>query len=137
MGIHRFAIEGTDYEVEVGGRTGNTVRVSVNGKDYDVEVNDGRAAAVAPAATSSAASSAYSPAPVAGGSGEVHAPISGVILRIDVQPGQKVTRGTVLLILEAMKMENEIVAARDGVVKSIQAKPQQDVREGDVLLTLG
>lgn len=137
MGTHRFAIEGTDYEVQVGTRSGNTVRVSVNGKSYDVELPQAAVPAAAATVASSApvAAVASAPAPVAGGSGQSRAPISGVVLRVDVQPGDKVSRGGVLLILEAMKMENEIVAANDAVVKTVHVKPQQDVRDGDVLVT--
>lgn len=135
MGTHRFVIEGTEYEVNVGRRAGKSVQVSVNGRAYDVNLLEAEpaerpAAPMAPRA-------AHVPRAVAdAGSGAMRAPISGVVLRINVTVGQRVTRGTVMLILEAMKMENEILAGADGVVKSLDVKPQQDVREGDVLLVI-
>lgn len=136
MGTHRFKIEGTEYEVQVGQRAGNSVRVNVNGKAYDVELEDAAPAAAAPASAPVARTVSAAPPPAVSRGGEMHAPISGVVLRIEVQAGQRVTRGTVLLILEAMKMENEIFAAADGVVQSIDVKPQQEVREGDLLLVV-
>lgn len=139
MGIHRFIIEGTEYEVQVGQRSGREVRVNVNGKAYDIEIEDveaaGTSAAAAPRASAPAKPKAAASATPSRG-GPIQAPISGVVLRIDVQPGQRVVRGTTLLILEAMKMENEIFAAADGVVQSVEVKPQQEVREGDVLLVI-
>lgn len=137
MGTHRFVIEGTEYEVDVGPRAGNSVQVSVNGRAYDVDIAGAEPAAAPSVAARTAPRVPEQPrASAVAGRGEVRAPISGVVLRIDVQVGQKVTRGTVLLILEAMKMENEILAFEDGIVKSLGVKPQQDVREGDVLLVI-
>lgn len=138
MGIHRFVIEGTQYEVNVGSRAGTSVRVSVNGKDYDVELGgteqQGDAVREAPRAAPVVTSSG--PRPASASRGQVRAPISGVVLRVEVQPGQKIQRGTVLLILEAMKMENEIIASEDGTVQSLNVKPSQDVREGDLLVVI-
>ncbi|MBI5504759.1 MAG: biotin/lipoyl-binding protein [Deltaproteobacteria bacterium] len=134
MGTHRFSIEGMEYEVHVGHRTGDRVRVSVNGKAYDVDiVGEESTAERSELARAAAAAAARSGVP---GGGQVRAPISGVVLRIEVEPGQKVVRGTVLLILEAMKMENEIFAAEDGIVQSLGVKPLQEVREGDVLVVI-
>jgi biotin carboxyl carrier protein len=72
----------------------------------------------------------------AGGGGEVRAPIPGVVLTVDVEPGQKVTVATKVAVLEAMKMENEIYAGADGVVSAVHVKPQQEVRQGDLMLTI-
>lgn len=139
MGIHRFVIEGTEFEVEVGPRQGNRVAVNVNGTEYQVDIA-GSAAAAAPAPVrieARPAPAAPPPRPASGGSGEVRAPISGVVLRIAVTVGQQVTRGTELLTLEAMKMENAILAWQDGVIRSVDVKAQQDVREGELLVVIG
>ena len=139
MGTHRFTIEGTAFEVEVGQRAGNRVTVVVNGKSHEVELANadsgarGPAGAVSPVAIRSLPTVAP---PVVAGAGEVRAPISGVVLAVHVQVGQQVKRGTVLLILEAMKMENEIFAEHDGVVQSVDVRPQQEVRDGDLLLVV-
>lgn len=143
MGTHKFIIEGTEYQVEVGRRTGNTIPVIVNGRLYHVEIKEasarpGVSAPAAPAASQPAATPAPIAVPVsaAAGAHDVVAPISGVILRVAVKPGQTVEKGALLLVIEAMKMENEIYAPLRGVVAGIAVQPQQDVRQGDLLLTL-
>jgi biotin carboxyl carrier protein len=141
LGTYRFSIEGKEYHVEVGTRTGNQVEVTVNGKTYKAELA-GPATPAAPAPAASLPVSAASPATpaaaplVGGGSGEVRAPISGLVLSVAVSPGQKVTAGTSLLVLEAMKMENEIFAPIDGVVENVLVRAQQQVGQGDLLLTI-
>ncbi|QUH19825.1 biotin/lipoyl-containing protein [Alkaliphilus sp. B6464] len=124
--------------------------ITVNGVSYDVEVEeikDGmpapapRAAApVAPVAKpaaskpSPAAKSAPSAAPA--GATTIEAPMPGNIWKIEVKEGQQVKSGDVLLILEAMKMENEIMAPADGVVASIHVAEGAAVNGGDILVSL-
>ncbi len=146
MATHRFKIDGQDYEVQVGTRMGSQVDVIVNGKSYSVEIESSGAPAIAPAPAAAAAAppppvaAAPAPAPAAptatGGSGEVLAPISGVVLTVEVAIGASVEPATKVLVLEAMKMENEIFAAVSGTVKSVHVQPQQEVREGDLLITI-
>ena len=141
MGTHRFKIEGKDFEVHVGTRMGGRVNVTVNGTSYDVEIaaQPGAAAAPLPAMTAAAAAPSLSPSPApapAAGAGEVRAPISGVVLSVEVKPGDKVAPNSKVLVLEAMKMENEIFAAMDGTVSAVHVKAQQEVREGDLLVSI-
>jgi glutaconyl-CoA decarboxylase len=145
LATHRFVIGEKTYEVAVGDRSGNTVEVTVNGKSYTVELSGPAAASAPPAQTApnpapaavATPAAATGPAPVAtGASGEVRAPISGIVLRVEVSPGQSVTAGALLLVLEAMKMENEMFAPIDGTVTSVDVSAQQDVRQGDLLLTI-
>jgi glutaconyl-CoA decarboxylase len=138
MATHRFKIEGKDFEVRVGTRTGSHVGVTVNGKTYAVEVEShaGPAPAIASAAAAPAASTPPPSAPVATGGGEVHAPISGVVLSVAVKPGDQVEPQTKVLVLEAMKMENDIFAAISGTVAQVHVQPQQEVREGDLLVSI-
>jgi biotin carboxyl carrier protein len=137
---HQFVIEGEEYEVEVGTRMGNNVDVVVNGKTGAVEVTGGTApTTVAPPNPSVAAPLAAPARPAAssgGAVGEVRAPIPGVVLKVSVEPGQSVTAATELLVLEAMKMENEIPAGIAGVVEKVLVKPQQEVAQGDLLVTI-
>ena len=112
--------------------------VTVNGVAYNVTVEEGVASAAAPAAPAApaagagagaaAAAPAAEPAAPAGTAGAVavNAPMPGNILDVRVKPGDSVKAGDTLLILEAMKMENEISAPQDGTVASV------DVRKGDV-----
>lgn len=67
---------------------------------------------------------------------EVKAPMSGTIYKVVVSPGQAVSKGDALIILEAMKMENEIVAPRDGVVGEIHVSPNESVQSDQLLLTI-
>lgn len=116
-------------------------RVTVNGKKYEVEVERADApktsASASPARDQAAA--AASPSAPADGGGEfvVRAPMPGSIVEIRVAPGQPVKKGQVLVILEAMKMENEIPADRDGVVGAVPVSKGDAVNTGDALLTLG
>lgn len=107
--------------------------VTVNGKAYDVaveEITDGSAPA-APAPTPAPAA-----APAAGAGESVTAPMPGTILDVKANVGDTVTRGQVIMILEAMKMENDIVAPCDGKITSIIAKKNDTVNSGDVLATV-
>lgn len=109
-------------------------RVNVNGTLYDItlEVLEGEAAAAPAPAAAPAAPKAAAPA----GAQTVTAPMPGTILSVNVQPGQAVKKGDVLVMLEAMKMENEIMAPIDGTVATVNASKGQSVQSGDVLLTL-
>ena len=129
-------------------------KVTLNGKTYEVEVEVGKvvlldeyeacapAPAAAPAATAAPAApaapaAAPAPAPVALSDGEpVNAPMPGNILRIDVKEGDKVKAGQTLLILEAMKMENEILAPRDGTVAQVVTSKGAVVETGAPLIVL-
>lgn len=116
--------------------------VTVNGKAYDVaveEITDGSAPAVAaPAAAPAAPAPTPAPAaaPAAGAGESVTAPMPGTILDVKANVGDTVTRGQVIMILEAMKMENDIVAPCDGKITSIIAKKNDTVNSGDVLATV-
>ena len=117
--------------------------ITVNGNVYEVTVEEGftgaasapKAAAPAPKAAPAAAPKA-APAPAAAGSVAVTAPMPGKILGVKASAGQAVKRGQVLLILEAMKMENEIVAPQDGTVASINVAVGDSVAPGATLATL-
>lgn len=130
--------------------------VTVNGVVYDVTVEEISADMTAPAPVSPAPSAAPSPAaapapvkaptptaapaPAAAPAGEaritISAPMPGSILSVNVKVGDKVEKGAVLCILEAMKMENEIMAPEAGTVTSVAATKGASVQSGDVLVTL-
>lgn len=126
--------------------------INVNGKSYEVEVEeikDGIAApeaAVKPAAAvpkpaaapapKPAAAPASKPAAAPAGANTVTAPMPGTILSINVKAGDAVKKGQVLCILEAMKMENEIMAGADGTVASVAVSQGDSVSTGQVLITL-
>ncbi|MBQ9609193.1 MAG: biotin/lipoyl-binding protein [Lachnospiraceae bacterium] len=120
-------------------------RITVNGTAYDVaveEVSGGSApVAAAPKAAPAAPAAAPAPAPAPAASGSagsvvVSAPMPGKILNIKSSVGASVKKGEVILILEAMKMENEVVAPEDGTVASINVAAGDSVEAGDTLATL-
>ncbi|MBQ8590558.1 MAG: biotin/lipoyl-binding protein [Firmicutes bacterium] len=131
--------------------------VTLNGKKYEVDVEKGQATAMyvgpaepvsvpapvsapVPAEVSAPATTVPAPAPVSGaakGDGEaVASPMPGNIMHVRVQAGQSVKSGDILFILEAMKMENEIMAPRDGVVTAVNVAKGATVDTGSVLCTL-
>jgi len=124
--------------------------VTINDKEYEVEVEVGKAnilkttVITAPAAEAApVAMISHAPVPVsapaaahASGAGVVKAPMPGTILEIKVHPGATVKKGEVLLILEAMKMENEILASSDGIVKQVVVAKNASVSTGDVLVVI-
>ena len=129
-------------------------KVTLNGRTYEVEVEAGKAmllseyeavapapAAAAPAAPAAAPAAAAPAAPAASavtGSGEaVSAPMPGNILKVNVKAGDAVKSGTVLVVLEAMKMENEIMAPKDGTVTQVLVSKGSTVDTGAALVVIG
>ena len=127
-------------------------KVTLNGRTYEVEVEAGKAmllseyeaiapapAAAAPTAAPAAAPAAAAPAaPVVTGAGEaVSAPMPGNILKVNVKAGDAVKSGTVLVVLEAMKMENEIMAPKDGTVTQVLVSKGSTVDTGAPLVVIG
>ena len=126
--------------------------VTLNGKNYEVDVNELAEAIVTnisdavvspavPAPTSApvaAPAAPATPAPVVTGSGtQIKAPMPGAILKVNASQGQKVNEGDVLFILEAMKMENEIVASVSGTVSQVLVTKGQTVDTDAVLAVIG
>ncbi len=125
--------------------------VTVNGVAYDVTVEEigGVAAPVAApvvaAAPAPVAAPVAAPAPAAApaaapagaaGSVEVKAPLQGTVMKVLVKPGDKVTKGSPVCVIEALKMENDVPAPADGVVASVNVKSGDSVKTDEVLLTL-
>ena len=98
-------------------------RITVNGVAYDVAVEEmGEGAATS--------------APAGAGAVKINSPMPGNILSVKASAGQAVKKGDVLMILEAMKMENEICAPQDGTIASVQVSAGDSVESGDVLVTM-
>ena len=143
MKEYKYKINGTVYNVTVGDIENNMAQVEVNGTPYKVEMEQ----TVAPVAVSTPRPSA-APRTVSGekvnakptttgGAGAIKAPLPGVVLDIKVNVGDAVNAGDTVVILEAMKMENNINADKSGVVKSISVNKGDSVLEGAELLIIG
>ncbi|MBN1196666.1 MAG: biotin/lipoyl-binding protein [Candidatus Aminicenantes bacterium] len=147
MRKYKLAISGREFEAEILEITTETARVVVDGQEYTVELKElGRkpismAPAPTPASQPPAASkSQRTTAPAAprsdGDSQSVKAPLPGLIVDIMVNENDAVKAGQNLLLMEAMKMENQIPAPYDGTVKRIHVKKGDSVSEGDVLIEI-
>ena len=130
-------------------------KVTLNGRVYEVEVEAGQAmllaeyeavapapvaapVAAAPAVAPAAAPAAPAAAPAVTGAGKaVNAPMPGTILKVNVSQGQAVKEGDVLCVLEAMKMENEIMAPKAGTVAQVLVQKGSTVNTGDTMVVLG
>ena len=146
MKEYKIKINGNNYNVTIDEVEDNVAKVEVNGTPYNVEfekpiskpktisvVNKPAAAPVAgPAPASKPAAAA---APAAAGGATVNSPLPGVVLEIKVKDGDKVTKGQVIMVLEAMKMENAIEAPCDGTV-TIKAQKGDSVLEGATLAVI-
>lgn len=122
------------YEIEI---NNEVYRVTVKELPADTDMTTPAQATPEQATPAAKPTPVTQPAQATSASGtEVKAPMSGTIYKVVVSPGQAVSKGDVLIILEAMKMENEIVAPRDGVVGEIHVSPNESVQSDQLLLTI-
>ena len=141
MKAYKFKIGGNQYDVTVNGIEGKLADVTVNGVNYQVELENEVAAA--PAAAAPVAAPAAEAAPAApkaaapAGGKKIGSPLPGVIISVDVKEGQAVKRGQKVAVIEAMKMENEILAECDGTITAIHVKQGDSVLEGADIVTIG
>ena len=152
MKKYSLKINGNEYEVKIENvnEAATEARVVVNGVKYNVEIEGATArqtskpaVAPAPAATGLSVTpvtplaSKPAAAAAAGGAGtKVTCPLPGTVIAINVKVGDTVAAGQTLVVLEAMKMENNIDAERGGAVKSIKVQAGATVMEGEVLLVI-
>ncbi len=151
---YQYTVKGIDYEVEILDIEGNIANVTVNGIPFEVEMKQpvkagkqkvklsGEQKESAPTATSTstatpAATTTAATQPAASASGKpVVAPLPGTINEIKVKVGDKVNIGDTVVILEAMKMQNNIEAETSGTITSINVNKGDAVMEGDTLVTI-
>ena len=158
MKKYQYKVQGVDYEVEIAEVEGKIARVNVNGIPFEIEMqkpinaakhpalaatkraSSAPAAPAAPVAAAPVAAAPAKPAPAAapaGAGNAVKAPLPGTINAINVKVGDKVNVGDIVIILEAMKMQNNIEAEQAGTVTSITVNVGDSVMEGAVMLTIG
>ena len=143
MKEYKYTIEGNKYEVAINEVNDTTAKVTVNGTEYTVEwekpveekpVVKVKPAVAKPTAPTTPATAAPVAAPVSGNA--IKTPLPGVIIDVKVNVGDTVTKGQTVVVLEAMKMENNINADRDGKVTAIQVAKGDTVADGAVLIVL-
>jgi glutaconyl-CoA/methylmalonyl-CoA decarboxylase subunit gamma len=146
MKNYKFTINGNKYNVDILGIEDNVAQLEVNGTPYEVEMEIEKfvqpKAVVrltpppAPKAGSAGASVAKAPNAPTGGS-NLKSPLPGVILDVFVKVGDHVKPGDHIVLLEAMKMENNIDADKEGTIKEVKVQRNDSVMEGDVLVVIG
>lgn len=153
MKQYKYTINGAQYDVNIESIVGSKAKVAVNGIPFEVEMQGSTLtegdlptvaageASSAPSAPSAPAESKPAAAPAAksgpGAGAPVKAPLPGVVTKILVKAGEAVKKGQTVLVLEAMKMENNITAEADGSVTGICVSAGDSVMEGTTLLTIG
>ncbi len=111
--------------------------ITVNGTTYDVAVEEADGSApVQTAAPAPVVAAAPVVSSGASGAVKIEAPMPGTIVDVKVKVGDNVTNGTVIAVLEAMKMENDIVSASDGVITSVNVSKGESVQTGTVVATM-
>lgn len=147
MNNYQYKVNGIDYNVEIEDIEGNIATVKVNGKKFEVElsqpvrkpVQHKKVQVTAPATTekTTPAAKESKPQTVAGAGNKVYAPLPGTITEVKVNVGDTVKTGDTVVILEAMKMQNNIEADCDGKITSVLISRGDTVMEGAVLVTIG
>ena len=155
MKKYQYKVQGVDYEVEIVEVEGKIAKVNVNGIPFEIEMQKPINAAKHPALASTKKSASVAPADVpdtpapapakpapqtvapAGAGTPVKAPLPGTINTINVKVGDKVNVGDIVIVLEAMKMQNNIEAEQAGTITSITVNVGDSVMEGAVMLTIG
>ncbi|MBU0545389.1 MAG: acetyl-CoA carboxylase biotin carboxyl carrier protein subunit [Proteobacteria bacterium] len=151
--VYKINVDNMSFEIEVGELTGGTAQITVNGKPYKVIIEDygnsNGGIVTAPVQTSApepvsppVSTKPYVPAPAArasapAGVGSVVAPIPGLILDIMVKVGDSVEAGDTVAIMEAMKMENNLVTNITGTVREINVQKEAQVNTGDLIMIIG
>lgn len=143
MRTYSYTVNGARYDVTIESLRDQVAKLNVNGVAFDVEIlgaplTEGDLPEVAAAAAPKAEAAPAPAAKGAAGAGEpINAPLPGVVTQVLVAAGQAVKKGDTVVVLEAMKMENNITAECDGTVTGICVAAGDSVLEGTTLLTIG
>lgn len=137
MTQYKYKINGKEYEVTINSVSESNAQVTVNGNSYEVEMiknaNPVETVYTRPARAASQQSEGPSPSEI---DKSLRSPLPGTILAIKVKVGESVKEGQPLAILEAMKMENEILSEHDGIVTEIHVEKGDNVLEGAVIVSI-
>ena len=146
MAKYQYTVQGADYEVEIVEIADNIASVTVNGVPFEVELKKALkpttrpiqqvTAPVQKPVAAPAPAAAAAPAAAPGTGTKIEAPLPGTITEVKVNVGDKVKKGDTIVVLEAMKMQNNIEAENDGEITSVLVKQGDSVMEGTVLATI-
>jgi glutaconyl-CoA/methylmalonyl-CoA decarboxylase subunit gamma len=139
MKNYSFTINGNDYQVEIKSIDENVAIMEVNGTRYSVEIHHKIKQTKTPMLVRPEPTAPLKPEiekKEKGSATPVLAPLPGIILNIFVKPGDIIVKGQKIMIMEAMKMENQILAEKEGVVESVKVSSGQSVLQGDILLEI-
>lgn len=143
MKDYKFTINGNIYKVTINSIDDNIANVEVNGTPYKVEMDKPAKKQVRPltqpqkAPKTSAGEPVVSRPVMSNDPGTINSPLPGVIVSVDVVVGDRVKRGQKIAVLEAMKMENNILADRDGEITAVKVNKGDSVLEGAALVIIG
>ncbi|MCK9309915.1 MAG: biotin/lipoyl-binding protein [Candidatus Cloacimonetes bacterium] len=138
MKSYKLTINNEKYDAKIVEYSPTHAKININGTDYLVQIEEERAASV-PKLASQDKSVPMAPSFYSGvepGSGQIKAPIPGVIVSIPVAEGQAVKKGQTIIVLEAMKMQSEIASPFDATIGKIYVKERSPIQEGDLMMTL-
>ena len=130
MKTYQYNINGKDYEVTVESIENNIATITVEGETYTVKMPEAEKPAHRPVVTKPAAA----PAPETAKKYSVKAPLPGVIVDVTVKVGDEIKRGDTVVVLDAMKMENNITSDRSGKIAQVCVTPGESVMEGTELV---
>jgi len=140
MKSFKFKIFGNEYSVQVKDIEAQTIVLEVNGSEYVVEMEKEVKATKTPVLVRSQPKTISAPTEntlaTKTSTRRLTAPLPGIILDINIEVGAKVTAGQTLLVMEAMKMENNILAEHSGIVKSVNVRKGDTVMQGDLLIEI-
>ena len=136
MKKYKFSIQGNNYNVEIKKTEGNYAKVEVNGTSYKVELEQEIQMTKTPKLMRSAIKTHKEMPKAESSAYKINIPLPGTILTIMVTEGAEVKKGDVLLVYEAMKMENKVLAEKSGIVKNIRVKIGESVLQNDLLLEI-
>jgi biotin carboxyl carrier protein len=135
----KFTIHGNEYSVDVIGIEDNIAKLEVNGTPYDVEIQRKVKTSKTPRQITPPVKEPGKPKIDKRERGDAHpitSPLPGSIIAVKIKPGDIIEKGQLLMLMEAMKMENQVLADRKGVVESIDVAVGDTVLQGDILLKL-
>ena len=132
----KFTIRGNEYEVHINSFEDNIAEIDVNGSTYQVELEEVKTTKTPKLVRSKPVPTKETKPKPAAGLSRVEAPLPGTMFKVSVKEGDAVKKGQTILILEAMKMENNILAEKDGVVNKVHVSEGDAVLQGDILVEI-